>query len=82
MKLRKTIESLLNQYPSVQVACTCSNACRWQYLTTSGQVCREEFGFIEDNLGCDDEHTRIDLPKMTWASICRLQRALINLSNN
>ena len=80
---RKIITKMLDNYQLVQVACTFSNACRWQYLTTSGQVCREEYGFEED---CDVDSIelpeRYELPPMTWSSVKRLQRALQNLSIN
>lgn len=82
MKLKHTILNLVNQYPSVQVACTYSNVCRWQYLTTSGLVCTQEHGYIEDWNGDEDGHVRIDLPDMTIATVIRLQRAIANLYTN
>lgn len=78
---RKTIERLLNEYDQVQLACSYSNSCRWHYLTTSGKVCREEFGFVEDT-DFNDRAERIDLNMMTWSSVKRLQKALQNLSNS
>ena len=68
-----------NGYP-VQAATTCSNACYWVYLTTSGKVCRREYNFEEDCDTCDG-HDRIDIAKITYSSIGRLNRALENLSN-
>ena len=75
---RKWIEDRMNASQCVQVACTYSNLCRWQYLTTSGKVCREEFNFVEDS-DPDIEYATYDLPIMTWSSVKRLQRALENL---
>lgn len=70
---RKWIEDKLNAGLPVQVACTYSNVCRWNYLTTSGQVTREEYGFEDDIL---DEPETHDLPVMTWSSVKRLQNCL------
>lgn len=72
---RKWAEEKLNEGKPVQVAVSASNACFWAYLTTSGQVCRREFGFVEDV--CEEWPETLDLPKMSWSSVCRLQDALI-----
>jgi hypothetical protein len=77
---KKLILDLINQGLPVQVACTYSNVCRWQYLTTKGNVTCEEFGYIEDLI--EDTDLTWPLPAMTWASVKRLQKVLINLQNN
>jgi hypothetical protein len=77
---RKVISDLLNRHSCVQVACTYSNVCRWQHLTTSGKVCREEYGYIDDADTDDPTIETVDLPVMTWASVKRLQRTLEKLS--
>jgi hypothetical protein len=70
---RKWILSRLDQGLPVQCAVTASNACYWCYLTTSGRVCRAEYGYVED---VDKYLDTIDIPKLTFASIGRLNRAL------
>lgn len=75
MKWKQWARKRINDGKQVQVACTYTNAGRWQYLTTSGRVCREEFGFVED---CEEHPETFDLPPMTWASVRRLQAALAN----
>lgn len=78
-RMKKWIESRLNEGKPVQVACTYSNTCRWNYLTTSGKVCREEFGYEEDTE--DIWLETFDLPVMSWHSVKRLQKALENEGN-
>lgn len=76
---RKWINDQINQGKPVQVACIYSNVCRWNFLTTSGNVTREEFGFQDDTPTDQDEQVfTLDLPVMSWASVKRLQRALAN----
>lgn len=74
-QLHKWIEDRDNEGKPVQLAITASNACFWPYLTTSGQVCREEYFFEEDRI---DWTETFDLPKMTWSSCKRFQKCLIN----
>jgi len=75
---RQFIEVKTNQGDPVQVACTYANVgLVGAYLTTSGQVCQEEYGYIED-VEDPDEFDTFNLPRMTWASIKRLQAYLIN----
>ncbi len=75
--MRDWIEDRVNEGELVQVACTyCNVGLIGAYLTTSGQVCREEFGFIEDVEEPEEFH-QYDLPRMTWSSIKRLQQYLI-----
>jgi hypothetical protein len=73
---KKWILDRINEGKPVQVACTHSNACHWYYLTTSGRVCREDYGYVEDAV---DHPETIDLPRLTWSSCGRLRRALTNL---
>ena len=76
---RSFIEEELNAGNLVQVACTYANVgLIGAYLTTSGQVCREEFGFIED-VEDFDEFASFPLPLMSWPSIVRLQNLLQDL---
>lgn len=77
---RKWIEDKLNEGKQVQIACTYSNACRWNYLTTSGMVLREEFGYVEDFES--EEKDCHYVPKMTFSSVRRYQKALENLYLN
>lgn len=79
MTMRKWIEARLNEGKPVQVACTFSNACRWTYLTTSGKVCREEFGFEEDTEESWPE--TFPLYIKAWKNVVRLQRALQTMAN-
>ena len=75
---RQWIEEADNRGGVLQVACTYANiGLIGAYITTSGQVCREELGYIED-VEDPDEFDTHPLPRMTWASIKRLQRYLIN----
>jgi hypothetical protein len=74
----------------VQVACSYTNTgINSVYLTTSGKVCTEDFGYVEDTAWDDDEVDvngelvrRLDLPSITWSSICRLQRWLEHTCQN
>ena len=76
--MREWIEGEVNEGESVQVACCWANVgLVGAYLTTSGQVCREEFSFVDD-VDDPDEYATYDLPRMTWTSVKRLQRALIS----
>ncbi|KKM62618.1 hypothetical protein LCGC14_1519870 [marine sediment metagenome] len=73
----------------IQVACCCTNTgLSGVYLTNSGQVCREEFGFVEDC--CFDEgdimpngerYRTLELNTRNWNTIKRLQKALVNYQN-
>jgi len=83
-KTRKFIEEKFNEGFPVQVACSYTNTgiCS-VYLTTSGRVCREEFGFVEDrdyDVKVDDtgrEIKELKLKTRSWSSIKRLQRYLL-----
>jgi hypothetical protein len=61
----------------VQVACSYTNTglCG-VYLTRSGQVCREEFGYVED---VEETGDILELSTRSWPSIKRLQRILARL---
>jgi hypothetical protein len=75
LQAREWITARIDEGKTVQLACTYSNTCRWSYLTTSGRVCREEHGYIED--GESDE--TLDLRFISWSTCKRLQRALQNI---
>jgi len=77
---RKWIDERINEGKPVQCAVTSSNACYWCYLTTSGQVCRAEYGYAEDTI--EEWLETIDIPKLSFASIGRLNRALDNCANS
>ena len=72
--MREWIEERLNRDLPVQVAVSASNSCWWPYLTTSGRVCRREYGYVED-CDCDWDDT-LDLRTRSWASVVRLQECL------
>ena len=74
---REWIENEVNRGSLVLIACTYANiGLIGAYLTTSGQVCREEFGYIDD-VEDPDEFDTYNLPRMTWSSIKRMQNYLI-----
>ena len=77
--LKVWILERINEDKQVQVAVTYSNACYWAYLTTSGRVCRKELGYVEDTIG--DNKEILNIRKITFSSIHRLQKTLSNLSN-
>jgi len=77
----KIKEFCLSTPELVQCAITATNACQWAYLTTSGQVCREEYGFIEDTED-SSEYQTLDLGKLSLKQVARLNRALINFHLN
>ena len=78
--MKKWIKDRLNEGKIVQVAVTATNNSFWAYLTTSGLVCRDEYGFVEDTI--EEWEETFNLSKMSWHSVKRLQKALINLYNN
>jgi hypothetical protein len=64
----------------IQCAVSATNSTYKAYLTDSGKVCRQEYGFVEDLLDTDPKPTTLDLGKITWSSIVRLNRCLANIS--
>ena len=61
----------------LQVACEYTNTGLSQvYLTNSGLVCREEFGFIEDLSDYPENYRTLSIKTRSWASIKRLQAYL------
>lgn len=76
--MREWIEERLDRGLQVQVAVSASNACWWLYLTTSGKVCREEYGYVEDV--ADVWPDTLDLKTRSWASVVRLQECLQNMA--
>ena len=76
---RKWINEQFNEGKPVQIAATYTNCCVWYYLTTSGKVCNETHGWVEDVEDVEDNVT-FSLPcNFTRSSIRRLQKALSNL---
>lgn len=74
-EMRRWISDRLDEGKPVQVAVTYSNTCWWPYLTTSGKVCREEHGFVED---VEDEWPEcFPVNSRSWSSIVRLQKVLM-----
>lgn len=72
-KIKTWVNDRLNEGKTVQVAVSATNACYWAYLTTSGRVCRKEYGYIED---CIDHEETYNLPFMSMKRIDRLQGIL------
>ena len=75
LQARKWIEARIDEGKTVQLACSYSNTCRWSYLTTSGRVCLEEHGYIEDG----ESTETLELRFLTWSTCKRLQRALAQM---
>ncbi len=75
LQARKWINARINEGKTVQLACSYSNTCRWSYLTTSGMVCSEEHGYIEDG----ESNETLELRFISWSTCKRLQRALQNM---
>ena len=77
------IRDFINDNSLVMVACGYTNVGLCDvYLTTSGKVTREEYGFIED---CTDneenESITLSLKTRSFYSVKRLQNYLIKLQS-
>lgn len=77
----KWARNQINRGNCVQIACTYSNVCCWPYLTTSGRVYREEYGYVEDTEAAGGGEETLDLPPMEWARIRRIQGILAYMYN-
>jgi hypothetical protein len=78
-KRKEWIRERLNEGKIVQIAVSHTNTCYWPYLTTSGQVCRKEYGYVEDCIDWSETYDR--LPVMSFKRICRYQGILQRLYN-
>ena len=68
------IRKFYNKHGNVQVACGYTNAGLCSvYLTNSGSVTREEFGFVEDSDGTET----LELNTRSFSSVKRLQNFLM-----
>ena len=77
---RQWINDMLDRGLPVQCAVSATNSTYYCYLTTSGMVCRAEFGYVEDVEPDDNSFETIDISKISFSSIGRLNRALGKLS--